>query len=100
MDVTGEMAAEEVPEVDVDIPEEDAESIRADGGFGHSAEAHEARSKPSPRRPSSEAIEAHYRTHCPFRSWCPVQVAEKIRTSARRAVPPRMGCPSYPWIMN
>ena len=53
------MAAEEVPEVDVDIPEEDAESIRADGGFGYSAEAHEVRSKPSPKRPSSEAIEAH-----------------------------------------
>ena len=31
MDVTDEMAAEEVPKVDVDIPEEDAESIRADG---------------------------------------------------------------------
>ena len=79
MDVTGEMAAEEVPEVDVEIPEEDAESLRADGGFGHSAEAHEARSKPSPRRPSSEAIEAHYRTHCPFRSWCPVRVAASGR---------------------
>ena len=74
MDVTDEMAAEEVPEVNVDIPDEDAESIRSDG-FGHSAEAHEARSKPSPIRPSSEAIESHYRTHCPFRSWCPVCVA-------------------------
>ena len=100
MDVTGEMAAEEVPEVDVDIPEEDAESLRADGGFGHSAEAHEARSKPSPRRPSSEAIEAHYRTHCPFRSWCPVCVAASGREDPHpreRAEPPRMGCPSYPW---
>ena len=28
MDVTDEMAAEEVPKVDVDIPEEDAESKR------------------------------------------------------------------------
>lgn len=57
------------------VPEEDAKSVHAEGGFGHSAEAHEARSKPSPTRPSSEAIEAHYRTHCPYRSWCPVCVA-------------------------
>ena len=31
MDVADEVVAEEVPEVNVDIPDEDAESIRADG---------------------------------------------------------------------
>ena len=59
MDVTDEMAAEDVPEANADIPDEDVEPIRSDE-FGHSAEAHEARSKPSPIRPSSEAIESHY----------------------------------------
>ena len=72
------MAADEVPKVEVDIPDED-EELHADKDFGHSAEAHEARSKPSPQRLSSEAIEAHYRTHCPFRSWCPVCVAASGR---------------------
>ena len=78
------MVAEKVPKVDVDIPEEDAESIRADGGFGHSAEACETRSKQSPRRPSSDAIEAHYRTQCPFRSWCPACVAASGREEPHR----------------
>ena len=81
MDVTDEMAAEDVPEANADIPDildEDVEPIRSDE-FGHSAEAHEARSKPSPIRPSSEAIESHYRTHCPYRSWCPVCVAASGR---------------------
>ena len=81
MDVTDEMAAEDVPEANADIPDipdEDVEPIHSDE-FGHSAEAHEARSKPSPIRPSSEAIESHYRTHCPYRSWCPVCVAASGR---------------------
>ena len=59
MDVADEMAAEEVPEANVDIPDDDAESIRADGGFGQSAEAHEARSKLSLTRPSSERTTGH-----------------------------------------
>ena len=61
MDVTDEMAAEDVPEANADIPDipdEDVEPIHSDE-FGHSAEAHEARSKPFPLRPSSEAIESH-----------------------------------------
>ena len=52
MDVEGDVAADEVPKVEVDIPDED-EELHADKDFGHSAEAHEARSKPSPQRPSS-----------------------------------------------
>ena len=31
----------------------------------HPAEAHEARSKPSPVQPSNEDVAKHYRTRCP-----------------------------------
>ena len=102
MDVTDEMAAEEVPEVNVDIPDEGAESIRSDG-FGHSAEAHEARSKPFLTRPSSEAIGRTTGHTARFavgvRSASP-QVDVKTHTLEKEAEPLRMGCLWCQWITN
>ena len=52
-----------------------------------SAEAHEAKIKPSPEKPTKEEVASHDATHCPYRSWCAVCVA----ASAREDPHPRKG---------
>ena len=52
-----------------------------------SAEAHKARVKSSPERPTAEEVERHDATHCRYRSWCAVCVA----ASAKEDPHPRRG---------
>ena len=52
-----------------------------------SAEAHNARVKNSPERPTAEEVERPDATHCPYRSWCAVCVA----ASAKEDLHPRKG---------
>ena len=49
------------------------------GEHEDSAEAHEARIKPSPEKPTKEEVARHDATHCPYRSWCAVCVAASAR---------------------
>ena len=61
-----------------------------------SAEAHEAKIKPSPEKPTKEEVASHDATHCPYRSWCAVCVAASAREDPhpRRAdVTPKTGSP-------
>lgn len=44
-----------------------------------SAEAHEARVKSSPAKPSADEVAKHDVTHVPYRSWCPICVAASAR---------------------
>ena len=44
-----------------------------------SAEAHDARIKPSPVLPTAEEVAKHDTTHCPFRSWCTTCVAASAK---------------------
>ena len=43
------------------------------------AEAHEARVKSSPARPSADEVARHDVTHVPYRSWCPICIAASAR---------------------
>ena len=53
------------------------------GVFGdpavQSAEAHEARVKSSPAKPSADEVARHDVTHVPYRNWCPICVAASAR---------------------
>ena len=40
-----------------------------------SAQAHKAKVKPSPEKPTKEEVDSHDATHCPYRSRCAVCVA-------------------------
>ena len=44
-----------------------------------SPEAHEAKIKPSPEKPTQDEVARHDATHCPYRSWCEVCVAASAR---------------------
>ena len=44
-----------------------------------SPEAHEAKVKPSPEKPTQDEVARHDATHCPYRSWCEVCVAASAR---------------------
>ena len=68
-----------------------------------SAEAHDARIKPSPVLPTAEEVARHDATHCPFRSWCTTCVA----VSAKEDPHPRgkkcstvMGFQWCKWILT
>ena len=52
-----------------------------------SAEAQEARIKPSPGAPTAGEVARHDATHVPYRSWCPICVA----ASAKEDSHPRRG---------
>ena len=52
-----------------------------------SAEAHDARIKPSPTAPTVMEVARHDATHVPYRSWCPICVA----ASAKEDSHPRKG---------
>ena len=52
-----------------------------------SAEAHDARIKPSPTAPTAIEVARHDATHVPYRSWCPICVA----ASAKEDSHPRKG---------
>ena len=57
-----------IEELDADVPAEIP-----------SAEAHDARIKSSPKRPTADKVERHDATHCPYRSWCSVCVAASAK---------------------
>ena len=57
-----------IEELDVDVPAEIS-----------CAEAHDARVKSSPERPTADEVERHDATHCPYRSWCSVCVAASAK---------------------
>ena len=60
--------------------EPDVEASRNQRGeVSESPEAHQARVKPGPTRPSSEEVAKHDATHCPYRNWCPVCIAASAR---------------------
>ena len=44
-----------------------------------SAEAHDARIKSSPERPTADEVERRDATHCPYGSWCSVCVAASAK---------------------
>ena len=75
------------------MPEADAEDQAVDADtprdkideMPESSEAHRAKIKPIPNRPSSEEVAKHDCTHCPYRSWCPICV----RAGAREDPHPR-----------
>ena len=69
------------------MPEADAEGLAVDADtprdkideMPESSEAHRAKIKPIPNRPSSEEVAKHDCTHCPYRSWCPICVGASAR---------------------
>ena len=58
---------------------EDAKVNAPDVSEEKSKEAHEVNSKRSPCKPNSTEVAKHYKTHLPYRSWCPVCVRAKGR---------------------
>ena len=76
----------DIGRMDVDVPAEMP-----------SAEAHNARVKNSPERPTAEEVERHDATHCPYRSWCAVWCAVCVAASTKEDPHPRKGRKERSW---
>ena len=48
------------------------------------AEAHAAKIRPSPKKPSGKDVDLNYAIHCPFRSWCLVCVAASAKEAPHK----------------
>ena len=69
----------DVEQIDEDLDPEPEEREDHVDPASRSAEAHDARVKKVPTRPSADAVAKHDATHVPYRSWCPVCVAASAR---------------------